>query len=131
LFVGTSIGKKYARADEIGVPLAVTVDSTSMVTIRERDSKTQIRVKITKVPSIVKRFVEGKSTWVDMQCKMPNLYYFILRSLSNGWRSFLRLLRNGWRLFWRSFLLFLVCFVYIFVINSDHIYDPKITKTDG
>ncbi|KAH9698296.1 hypothetical protein KPL71_023961 [Citrus sinensis] len=29
----TSIGKRYARTDELGVPFAITVDSTSSVTI--------------------------------------------------------------------------------------------------
>jgi len=45
-----SIGKKYARADEIGVPCCVTVDYDTLkdesVTLRERDSKNQYRVKI-------------------------------------------------------------------------------------
>ncbi|KAI3902677.1 hypothetical protein MKW92_050918 [Papaver armeniacum] len=45
---GTSIGKRYARTDELGVPFAVTVDTTTTVTIRERDSKDQIRVQIRK-----------------------------------------------------------------------------------
>lgn len=68
---GTSIGKRYARTDEIGVPLAVTVDSTTTVTIRERDSKAQVRVNITEVASIVKKFVEGHSTWGDIQWDYP------------------------------------------------------------
>ena len=45
-----SIGKRYRRQDEIGTPLAVTVDFESLedrqVTIRERDSMTQVRVAI-------------------------------------------------------------------------------------
>ncbi|KAJ4796727.1 Glycine--tRNA ligase [Rhynchospora pubera] len=68
---GTSIGKRYARTDEIGVPLAVTVDSTTTVTIRERDSKSQVRVKIAEVASTVKRLVEGQSTWGDIQWDYP------------------------------------------------------------
>jgi glycyl-tRNA synthetase len=44
-----SIGRRYARADEVGVPFCVTVDYETMkdgtVTIRYRDSKTQERVK--------------------------------------------------------------------------------------
>jgi glycyl-tRNA synthetase len=44
-----SIGRRYARADEIGVPLCITVDYDTMkdgtVTIRHRDSKKQERVK--------------------------------------------------------------------------------------
>ena len=49
-----SIGKKYARADEIGVPYCITVDYDSMkdntVTLRDRDSKNQERVKIEDLP---------------------------------------------------------------------------------
>jgi len=45
-----SVGRRYARADEIGVKYCITVDFDSLednaVTIRERDSTTQIRVKI-------------------------------------------------------------------------------------
>ncbi|XP_072971987.1 glycine--tRNA ligase, mitochondrial 1-like [Typha angustifolia] len=63
---GTSIGKRYARTDEIGVPLAITVDSTTSVTIRERDSKEQIRVEIDKVASVVKEITDGQSTWDDI-----------------------------------------------------------------
>jgi len=45
-----SIGRRYARADEIGVPWAITVDHSSVeddtVTIRRRDDQMQIRVPI-------------------------------------------------------------------------------------
>ncbi|GMJ04882.1 hypothetical protein like AT1G29880 [Hibiscus trionum] len=66
---GTSIGKRYARTDELGVPFAITVDSTSSVTIRERDSKVQIRVNVEEVANIVKEVTEGQSTWNDMLSK--------------------------------------------------------------
>ncbi|XP_021286891.1 glycine--tRNA ligase, mitochondrial 1-like [Herrania umbratica] len=66
---GTSIGKRYARTDELGVPFAITVDSTSSVTIRERDSKVQIRVNVEEVASVVKEVTEGNSTWNDMLSK--------------------------------------------------------------
>ncbi|KAK8693032.1 hypothetical protein V6N13_070631 [Hibiscus sabdariffa] len=66
---GTSIGKRYARTDELGVPFAITVDSTSSVTIRERDSKVQIRVDVVEVASVVKEVTEGQSTWNDMLSK--------------------------------------------------------------
>ena len=43
-----SIGRRYARADEIGIPWALTVDHTSIedgsVTIRRRDDQLQVRV---------------------------------------------------------------------------------------
>jgi len=45
-----AIGRRYRRQDEIGTPLAVTVDFESLedraVTIRERDGMTQVRVPI-------------------------------------------------------------------------------------
>jgi glycyl-tRNA synthetase len=54
---GATVGKRYARNDELGVPLAVTVDFDSIgvgstagsgldgtVTLRERDSLTQVTV---------------------------------------------------------------------------------------
>ncbi|GFZ17307.1 glycyl-tRNA synthetase [Actinidia rufa] len=71
LFLGTSIGKRYARTDELGVPLAITVDSTSSVTLRERDSKQQIRVNVEEVASVVKEVTDGFSTWADMLWKYP------------------------------------------------------------
>ena len=43
---GNTIGKRYARTDEIGVPYAVTVDYKTLddqsVTLRERDTMTQV-----------------------------------------------------------------------------------------
>lgn len=69
--IGTSIGKRYARTDELGVPFAVTVDSTSSVTIRERDSKDQIRVSIDEVAAVVKEVSEGRATWADILKKYP------------------------------------------------------------
>jgi len=45
-----SIGKRYARADEIGIPYAITIDHKTLedntVTIRDRDTTEQERVKI-------------------------------------------------------------------------------------
>ncbi|CAL9074813.1 unnamed protein product [Musa textilis] len=68
---GTSIGKRYARTDEIGVPFAITVDSTSSVTIRERDSKEQVRVSIDEVANVVKEVTDGQSTWADIMWRYP------------------------------------------------------------
>ena len=45
-----NIGKRYRRQDEIGTPLAVTVDFDSLddgaVTVRDRDTTEQVRVPI-------------------------------------------------------------------------------------
>ncbi|CAN6445479.1 unnamed protein product [Victoria cruziana] len=68
---GTSIGKRYARTDELGVPFAITVDSTTSVTIRERDSKDQIRVSVEEVASVMKEVTDGQSTWADILWRYP------------------------------------------------------------
>ncbi len=50
-----SIGRRYARADEIGVPYCITFDFESLedksVTIRNRDTTEQRRVKISELKS--------------------------------------------------------------------------------
>jgi glycyl-tRNA synthetase len=52
-----SIGKRYRRQDEIGTPLAVTVDFDSLddraVTVRDRDSMEQVRVSIDELLATV------------------------------------------------------------------------------
>ena len=57
-----SIGRRYARADEIGVPYAVTIDYQTLedgtVTIRFRDSKRQIRVGKDELIKRIKEFIE-------------------------------------------------------------------------
>ncbi|OEL36924.1 Glycine--tRNA ligase, mitochondrial 1 [Dichanthelium oligosanthes] len=68
---GNTIGKRYARTDEIGVPLAITVDNTSSVTVRDRDSKDQIRVEVDEVASVVKEVTDGQSTWADIMWRYP------------------------------------------------------------
>jgi glycyl-tRNA synthetase len=58
-----SIGRRYARMDEIGTPCCITVDYDSKqdgkVTIRERDTAKQLRVDIAKVPRAVEVLVSG------------------------------------------------------------------------
>ncbi|MDL2246459.1 glycine--tRNA ligase [Methanobrevibacter sp. OttesenSCG-928-K11] len=55
-----TIGKRYARADEIGVPLAITVDYESLedneVTIRNRDDESQERVSIANLENTLKEY---------------------------------------------------------------------------
>ena len=51
---GGSIGKRYARADEIGVPVCITVDHQSLedrtVTLRNRDDGSQTRISMDELP---------------------------------------------------------------------------------
>jgi len=54
-----SIGRRYYRMDEIGVPFAITIDYDTLkddtVTIRERDSKKQTRIKISEIEQYLKQ----------------------------------------------------------------------------
>ncbi|MBS7623645.1 glycine--tRNA ligase [Candidatus Bathyarchaeota archaeon] len=58
-----SIGRRYARADEIGVPLAVTIDYETLndgtVTVRERDSWKQLRVHNSRLPKYLQDWPHG------------------------------------------------------------------------
>jgi len=60
-----SIGRRYARMDEIGTPCCITVDFDTMkdgeVTLRDRDSSEQVRIERTGVVSAVEAVVSGKS----------------------------------------------------------------------
>jgi glycyl-tRNA synthetase len=54
-----SIGKRYARMDEVGTPFCITIDYDSLknddCTIRYRDSGEQKRVKISKLSSELRK----------------------------------------------------------------------------
>ncbi len=60
-----SIGRRYARTDEIGVPFAITIDFDTLeddsVTIRERDSTKQIREDVKDLPKILRRLKHEKN----------------------------------------------------------------------
>ena len=59
-----NIGKRYRRQDEIGTVTAVTVDFETLdndtVTLRDRDSGKQIRVKISRLIETVSEIIKGK-----------------------------------------------------------------------
>jgi len=59
-----SIGRRYARADEVGVALGITVDYDTLndntVTIRDRDSWQQVRTSIKELPERLQQYFMGK-----------------------------------------------------------------------
>lgn len=59
-----SIGRRYRRVDEIGVPAAITIDyqtlEDSTVTVRDRDSMKQERVAVEKLPEFLFEFLREK-----------------------------------------------------------------------
>lgn len=55
-----TIGKRYARADEIGIPLAITIDFESLddekVTVRYRDTENQDRIPISELKEFLENY---------------------------------------------------------------------------
>ncbi len=63
---GGSIGRRYARNDEIGTIVCITVDEQSLkdktVTLRDRDTTQQVRVKISELKEVMRKVInEGHS----------------------------------------------------------------------
>ncbi|MDH5685921.1 MAG: glycine--tRNA ligase [Hadesarchaea archaeon] len=60
-----SIGRRYARADEIGTPYCVTIDHQTLeddtVTIRNRDDTSQVRVGISGLANTIIDLIRGCS----------------------------------------------------------------------
>ena len=60
-----SVGRRYSRADEIGVPVTIVVDEQSLkdksITMRDRDSTRQIRVRITELDDIMRKIMDDKN----------------------------------------------------------------------
>jgi len=65
-----SIGRRYARFDEVGTPLCVTVDYQTLedetVTIRDRDSWKQVRAVIKDLPRFLYNYFRFKMDFEDM-----------------------------------------------------------------
>ncbi len=58
-----SIGRRYRRMDEIGVPACITIDNQTLgdntVTLRDRDSMKQVRIKISDLCTALRKFLDG------------------------------------------------------------------------
>jgi len=67
-----SIGRRYARSDEIGTPLAVTIDYDTLeddtVTVRDRDSWSQVRQRIKDLPGLLWRYLREEIGFTDLGC---------------------------------------------------------------
>jgi len=64
------IGKLYARGDEIGIPIAVTIDYTTLedntVTLRNRDTWKQVRVDISILAKTLRSYFTGEKRFIDL-----------------------------------------------------------------
>ncbi|XP_056644958.1 glycine--tRNA ligase [Diorhabda sublineata] len=71
-----SIGRRYARTDEIAIPYGITIDFDSLkepnsVTLRERDSMNQVRIPLEDIATVVHNLSYSKQTWSDIENKYP------------------------------------------------------------
>ncbi|KAK5107331.1 hypothetical protein LTR62_001386 [Meristemomyces frigidus] len=72
---GVSIGKRYSRNDELGIPFGVTVDYESLegkgVTLRERDSTKQVRSSLDEILDAIVGMCRGKDSWEKVSARLP------------------------------------------------------------
>ncbi len=65
-----TIGRRYARADEIGVPISVTVDyqteRDNTVTLRDRDTWTQVRTHLDSLPQLAREYFSGQLSFAQL-----------------------------------------------------------------
>jgi glycyl-tRNA synthetase len=65
-----SIGRRYARADEVGTPLGVTIDYRTLeddtVTIRDRDTWKQVRNKTERLLGLLHGYFRSKLDFEDL-----------------------------------------------------------------
>jgi glycyl-tRNA synthetase len=71
-----SIGRRYARTDEIAIPFGITIDFDSVksphtATLRERDSMKQVRAPIEDLPKIISDLCRSKLKWENVTEKYP------------------------------------------------------------
>uniref|UniRef100_A0A673CG54 Glycine--tRNA ligase n=1 Tax=Sphaeramia orbicularis TaxID=375764 RepID=A0A673CG54_9TELE len=72
-----SIGRRYARTDEIGVAFGITIDFDTVnktphtATLRDRDSMRQIRAEVAELPDLVRDLANGAVTWAEVEHKYP------------------------------------------------------------
>jgi glycyl-tRNA synthetase len=68
-----SLGRRYARSDELGIPFGVTVDFQTLldqtVTLRDRDTMAQVRLPIAHLVSVVSRLIQETLSWETVMKK--------------------------------------------------------------
>jgi glycyl-tRNA synthetase len=69
--VSAAIGKRYLRQDSIGTPYCITVDFDSLenddVTVRDRDTTKQVRVKISELKSVLSKLIRSEISFADLE----------------------------------------------------------------
>lgn len=71
-----TIGRRYARADEIGIPFGITIDFDTLlddtVTLRDRDSMAQIRIPVEDIVTVLRKLTAASPlSWEQLVRKYP------------------------------------------------------------
>ncbi|XP_022919246.2 glycine--tRNA ligase [Onthophagus taurus] len=71
-----SIGRRYARTDEIAIPYGITIDFDTLkephsATLRERDSMSQVRIPLDDIAQVVHDLSYSKRTWNEIEEVYP------------------------------------------------------------
>lgn len=73
---GQSIGKRYARTDEIGIPFGITVDYQTLeeqsVTLRELHTMKQLRVPIVDLEKVLVGLSQSTDSWEEVCKRYPH-----------------------------------------------------------
>ena len=72
-----SVGRRYARTDQIAIPFGVTLDfdtlskSPASATLRERDSCEQVRIELDEIASVVQQLSTERLSWPEVRGRYP------------------------------------------------------------
>lgn len=70
-----SIGRRYARTDEVGIPFACTIDFQSLqdqtVTLRELSTMRQVRMPLSLVSQEITQLTKGRQSWEGVERAYP------------------------------------------------------------
>jgi len=65
-----SIGRRYARFDEVGTPICITIDYQTLedetVTLRDRDTWEQVRTEIGRLPQLLREYFRWEREFKDL-----------------------------------------------------------------
>lgn len=68
-----TVGRRYSRSDELGIPYGVTVDFQTLldntVTLRDRDTMAQVRLPVSRVLPVVQALVAETLTWATVMTR--------------------------------------------------------------
>lgn len=75
-FSSASIGKRYARNDELGTALGITVDfqtvTDNTITLRDRDTTRQVRADEDTIVTVITEMLRGLKVWADIEKELPS-----------------------------------------------------------